>query len=75
MMSTVFRVPAMPRITGLSNNGLEQTGRVGVAHALRLGPVVGVAPRSSTQCYPGRCGTTRGGLNSIGKPTDSAAHE
>ncbi len=57
---------------GPQNNALHLTRRRGVAASR---PVVEGRLAGERECYPGRCGLTRGGLNSIGNPTDSAAHE
>ena len=38
-------------ITGLPNNGLHQTGRGGVAHAVRRGPVVEARPAGEAGCW------------------------
>ena len=57
------------------NNALQLTRGASEASGLRRTRLCLVPLAAERECYPGRCGTTRGGLNSIGKPTDSAAHE
>ena len=50
-MVSIPEVAAVPQITELSNNGLHQTGRVGVAFAFRWRPVVEARPESEAKCW------------------------
>ena len=49
-MVSIPEVAAVPQITELSNNGLHQTGRVGVAFAFRWRPVVEARPAGEAKC-------------------------
>ena len=50
-MVSIPEVAAVPQITELSNNGLHQTGRVGVAFAFRWRPVVVTRPAGEATCW------------------------
>ena len=44
------RARTVPQNHGLDNNGLHQTGRGGVAHFVRRGPVVEARPAGEPEC-------------------------
>ncbi len=48
-----FRVERSGPMSGLSNKGLHQTGREGVAHFVRSGPVVEARPAGEARCSAG----------------------
>jgi hypothetical protein len=52
-MGGILEVTQVSTITELSNNGLHQTGRGGVAFAFRRRPVVEARPAGEAQCCAG----------------------